>query len=109
METKREIILDHLRKFPNATNEEIAEAADTSLGYVKQAIHYFKKRRHIEVTSKEGKRFIVVLKDTEEVKDFKKEVYEEMLPPLLDKMNSGISTKELTEISRVVIAILNKM
>lgn len=103
-------ILAYLRDHPTATNDEIAGAMKTGNADVRTTISRFKRRGWIEVAQGEdGKRTIVVVRNPDNVYDFKKSMLQEMCDTYFDDFLKAELYTERVEIGKMICRILDKL
>lgn len=114
METKPKThrLMDYLRIYPNQTNKEIAEGLgpDFDSNNVRDYVSTLKARDWLKVTGTGANRHIdVVYEDPVTMQEFKKDIYTQMLPPLLHSFEQTTNAQDQVLVAKTIFKILENL
>ncbi|MGX7091212.1 MarR family winged helix-turn-helix transcriptional regulator [Hutsoniella sourekii] len=105
-------IMDFLRENPTASNKEIAKAIGWDVDNTTNTISTLNVRGWINSKRKDGERQIEVVwepKERQTVKEFKQDVYYDMLPKAIETYEEATSVDELNVAAKIIFRILENI
>lgn len=110
MERNTDRILNYLQDHPTATNGEIGTALDIDDSYVRRQISLFKNRGWLEVEGAGKDRHIrVTRKEPENMTEFKREIYTEMLPTLMWDFEQATNIQDRNMVAKMIFRVLENL
>lgn len=109
-ETKLSMLLDYLRKNGNQNNDEIATGLGFDKEFVRHNISLLKARKWIVVSGRSPNRVIeVIYEEPENLQDYKRNVYTEMLPILLLDFSEVTSVQDRSLVAKLIFKVMDNL